>query len=168
MMSFLNRMAVLLKDFGTYAGKTTNLLRERSCEAARRLNRRIEYLRSSKIAKDSLARHIAEQDGIREGLICILTCVEPCMSYETQRNRQEKKLVLAPQPRKCLHLYHYIGSIRSSASWALAYKRGFPSRSRSVSMAGNGWRTKWTSEPWAASAATTALSALKTTIDLKP
>jgi hypothetical protein len=48
-----------------------------------------------------VARGIASADGIREGLICVLTCVEPCMSYEVYRNREKKLLELVPRQRKC-------------------------------------------------------------------
>lgn len=48
-----------------------------------------------------------KQDGITDGLICIISCVEPCISYAIQRDREKKKLVLERRQRKCLHLYHY-------------------------------------------------------------
>src|SRR3990167_2196490 len=49
----------------------------------------------------------AQRDGIQEGLICVLTCVEPCKTYEIHRNRQEKLLQLRLRLRKCKFLYHY-------------------------------------------------------------
>ena len=107
MMDFLGRMGVLLKDFGAYVERTTGRLKEASREAALRLARPIKYLPSSQTRKETLAREIAEADGVREGLIALLTCVEPCMSYQVYRDREQKKLVLRPWQRKCLHLYHY-------------------------------------------------------------
>ncbi len=41
------------------------------------------------------------------GLICILTAVEVCQTYELVRDRESKHLNLVPRPRECLHLYHY-------------------------------------------------------------
>ena len=107
MMDFLSRMGVLLKNFGGFVETKTRELRDASTQAARRLGRPIRYLQSSTIRKETVAREIAEADGITDGLICVLSCVEPCMSYEIHRNREEKKLVLEPRHRKCLHLYHY-------------------------------------------------------------
>jgi hypothetical protein len=107
MMSFLGHMGVLLRDFGAYVQKTSERLKEASCEAARRLERPIVYLASAETRKENEARQIAQRDGIREGLICILTCVEPCRSYEVHRDRSRKHLVLEARRRKCLHLYHY-------------------------------------------------------------
>jgi len=77
MMGFLSRMGVLLKDFGAYVQKTSERLKEASCATARRLERPIVYLPSAETRKETVARQIAQRDGIREGLICILTCVEP-------------------------------------------------------------------------------------------
>ena len=107
MMDFLWRMGVLLKEFGQYVEATTLQLKSASLEAARRLDRPIRYLPSSQLRKETIARQIAEADGITDGLICVLTCVEPCVSYEIHRDKIKKKLVLEPRHRKCLHLYHY-------------------------------------------------------------
>jgi hypothetical protein len=46
-------------------------------------------------------------DWIEQGLICILTAVEPCLSYGIIRNREAQHLQLRPRHRKCLYLYHY-------------------------------------------------------------
>jgi len=107
MFHFLCRVGVLLKDFGASVEKTSNQLRAASCEAAERLGRPIRYLPSADTRKEVVARQIAQADGISEGLICILTCVEPCRSFEVHRDRERKRLVLESRQRKCLHLYHY-------------------------------------------------------------
>ena len=64
-------------------------------------------LPSSHVRKEDTARAIAEQDGVTEGTIALLTCVEPCKSYEIYKNRETKKLELKPRLRKCLFLYPY-------------------------------------------------------------
>lgn len=107
MMGYLYRVGVLLKDFGEHAQAMTGRLIEASLAAAQEAGRPIEYLDSPKTRKDEYARNIALDDDIREGLICVLTCVEPCKSYEIYRNRERKKLELKPRMRKCRFLYHY-------------------------------------------------------------
>ena len=107
MMGFLSKMGVLLKDFGEYVETETQRLKAASVAEAQRLGRPIIYLQSSRTDKEPIARKIAKDEGIEEGLICILRCVEPCMSYEIRRDPKRKKLVLEPRLRKCLHLYHY-------------------------------------------------------------
>ncbi len=107
MSDFLYRTGVLLKDFGQYVQDTSEKLKQASLTAAQQQCRPIKYLSSSSIRKETVAREIVEADGIAQGLICILKCVEPCMSYEIYRNKMKKKLELRPRQRKCLHLYHY-------------------------------------------------------------
>jgi hypothetical protein len=107
MMVYLRAMQVLLKDFADHAQACTVQLRSASEELARSSGRPIEYVSSSAISKEDLARKIAQADGIRQGLICLLTAVEPCVSYEIVRDRAAKRLRLEPRHRKCLHLYHY-------------------------------------------------------------
>ena len=48
-----------------------------------------------------------EQDGIEEGLICVLACVEPCRTFSMTRNAETKKLDLNSKEGRCQHLYFY-------------------------------------------------------------
>jgi hypothetical protein len=107
MMTYLWAVRVLLKDFAHHAQALTKQLREASEEAARRSGRPVRYLPSSVTNKEQTAREIAEADGITKGLICILTAVEVCLTYELVRDRESKHLNLVPRRRKCLYLYHY-------------------------------------------------------------
>lgn len=67
----------------------------------------VKILRSVASDKEAIARGIAQADGITQGLICVLTAVEPCWSYEIVRDHANKRLGAEPRYRKCLHLYHY-------------------------------------------------------------
>jgi hypothetical protein len=107
MMGYLSRVGVLLKDFGEHAQAMTGRLIEASLAAAEETRRPVEYLQSPKTRKDEYARNIALEDDIQDGLICVLTCVEPCKTYEIYRNRDRKMLELKPRMRKCKFLYHY-------------------------------------------------------------
>jgi len=107
MSSYLWTMGVLLKDFATFAQDVTERLKEASQALARRIGRPILYLASSNTNKERIARKMAAADGIKDGLICILTVVEPCRSFEVVRDRASQELRLQPRLRKCLFLYHY-------------------------------------------------------------
>jgi len=107
LMSLLWKRQVLLKDFGGYAQAVTERLKSASLEEAERLGRAQIYLSSSRTDKEKVALAVAEKDGIREGLIAVLSCVEPCRTFEVYRCRETKRLKLVPRIRKCLHLYHY-------------------------------------------------------------
>ena len=105
---FLWHKQVKLKDFGKYVYQVCEKVREKSCEKAQQEDRPIVYLRSSKIDKAETAARIMEKDKIEDGLIAIISCLEPCIGYDVQRNRQQKRLELVMRHRKCLFLYHYL------------------------------------------------------------
>ncbi len=107
MMRYLWAMQVVLKDFASHAEAVTRQLREASEAQARGIGRPIHYMPSSATSKEDHARTIARQDGVEQGLICILTAVEPCLSYDIIRDRKARHLHLRPRHRKCLYLYHY-------------------------------------------------------------
>ena len=107
MMKYLWHAGVLLKDFGTFVEQASQQVKDACEQTAHRLNRPIIYLPSSHTSKEEVASDIARHDRIKDGLIALLTCVEPCTSYDILRDRQAKKLLLRPRFRKCLHIYHY-------------------------------------------------------------
>lgn len=107
MQRYLNFNGVKLTGFQAHAEKLTAQLIDASQEAAKRLGRPIEYLRSPQLRKEDYARSIAAREGIADGLITVLSCVEPCSSFSLRGNRATKKLEFRPELRKCLHLYHY-------------------------------------------------------------
>ena len=107
MMNFLYEIGVLLKEFGGYVEGTTKHLRAACYEMAQQLERPVIYLPSSQPSKEAMAQQIATRDGVSDGLICLLSCVEPCLSYEIRRDREQQRLILEPRQRKCLHLYQY-------------------------------------------------------------
>jgi len=107
MAAYLSRIGTLLKDFGDHAQAMTDQLIRASLKRAEAAARPVKYLQSPSVRKDDYARQIARQDGLTEGLICVLTCVEPCRSFEIYRNRDKKILELVARNRKCKFLYHY-------------------------------------------------------------
>ena len=108
MRAFLSCSEVLLKDFKEYVEGITNSVRQAAQQLARSEGRPLLYLNSSLLSKEDEARHIAERDNIREGLICIFSAVEPCFSYEVHRSRERRLLELRGRPQKCLHYYFYL------------------------------------------------------------
>jgi hypothetical protein len=104
---YLSANRVLLKDFKAHAMERTAVLIDASLAAARRLNRPVIYLNSSSTAKEDAARRIATQDQVRDGLIGVFKCVEPCWTFEVHRHRQRRQLELQGKQGKCAFLYHY-------------------------------------------------------------
>ena len=106
-VSMLLAKGIKFIDFAGFVESQTRLLVSASLAAAVELGRPVRYLASSQISKEETARAIAHADGVEQGLICVLKCVEPCHSYELVRNRERKKASIEPRRRKCTFLYHY-------------------------------------------------------------
>ena len=107
MLSFLWQVQVKLIEFKKYSmGRTLALIKD--IEAlAERGGRPSEYLRSSAVSKEELARQVAADDGIEEGLIGVWRSVEPCFSYRARPNPQIQRWELRRYWMKCLHYYLY-------------------------------------------------------------
>ncbi len=102
---YLDANKVLRKDFDQHAKEVTKKVLQASLiEEAKALNR-FEYLGSTKIDKDKVARGYAKKHGITQGLVCVLQCVEPCWSYTLES--VDHRLTVQGKQRKCSQLYHY-------------------------------------------------------------
>lgn len=108
MGAWLHEAKVLLKDFKGYAMGLTERIRQAGEELARKAGRPLVYLASPQQRKEDLARGIAERDGVAEGLVCVFTAVEPCMTFTVGPNRATKRLELRYRQSKCLHQYFYL------------------------------------------------------------
>lgn len=108
MSAWLSQKGVLLKNFRSYAMGLTDRIKETSEKVAEAAGRPLEYLPSSTIRKEDYAREIAERDGVTSGLVCVLTAVEPCMTFFVGPNRERKQLELRYHQAKCLHHYFYV------------------------------------------------------------
>ena len=90
MEQYLATQHVLYKDFGRHVERVSAELKEASLSRAGREGRPVQYIQSSRQSKEEIAREIATRDGIREGLVCALTSVEPCMTFDIYRNREAR------------------------------------------------------------------------------
>ena len=103
MTNYLWQIGVLLKDFGRYAEQLTGQLREATIALCQDQGRPLQYLSSGQEDKEACVLAIARRDQVRQGLIGVLSCVEPCWSYEVYRNRNTQQIELRGGWRKCLH-----------------------------------------------------------------
>jgi hypothetical protein len=104
---FLCRQGVLLKDFKQFSLKLSRAIKANAQVIAEQNGRPFIYVPSSKQSKEKLAQQILERDGLEEGLVCVLECVEPCPSLSVRGNRQDQRLQLRKEIRKCAHFYFY-------------------------------------------------------------
>src|SRR5215831_12571160 len=87
------------KDFAAHSQEVTARLEEASLRQARQLGRGVRYLNSAQPSKEDIARQIAARDHIRNGLICVLRSVDPCMSFQINKNRHTRKLEIRYRQR---------------------------------------------------------------------
>ena len=90
--AYLCRKQVWLGDFAEHVQAVSERLKQSSLAQTRKLGRQVVYLASSQVDKDALARRICAREKISQGPVCVITCVEPCSSFEVYRNRLTKKL----------------------------------------------------------------------------
>jgi hypothetical protein len=97
---------VLYVDFRQHVERVTQHVLEASLIGEAKRLHRFAYLNSSEVSKEEVARTYAEQQQVKEGLVCVLQCVEPCWSFDLDK-KADGKLTVVGKPRKCSFLYHY-------------------------------------------------------------
>ena len=107
MEAYLSAQHILLKQFGSLVQATSRQIKQTTAALAAKWGRPLVYLNSAAQSKEEVARRLAQRDGIQQGPIGILSCVEPCRSYALRGNAQTKQLELHLEWRKCLHFYFY-------------------------------------------------------------
>jgi len=110
--AFLDKRGVLLKNFKSFVEQATGEIaahaRKLAEEAGRPFMTKADQFTVNKgQSKEKLAEEIARRDGIREGLVCVMSALEPCMSFRVKGDRDTCKLGVVREPRKCLHYYFY-------------------------------------------------------------
>jgi hypothetical protein len=107
MDKFLGSQGVLYKDWGPFVQRISARIKAQAKRMAQEAGRPFLYLASPQRSKEEVAQELVKRDQIQEGLVCVLSCVEPCQTFGIRRDRDSQRLKLVPQERKCLHLYFY-------------------------------------------------------------
>ena len=106
MHKFFALNGIRREDFDIYvAGVTKKIMASSVVEHAKKLER-FRYLGSTNIDKEKTAREIAAKHRVKEGLVCVLQCVEPCWTFDTVRDKHGTPVIRGESGR-CSHLYHY-------------------------------------------------------------
>ena len=77
-------------------------LKAHALDSCKRSARPYDYL-GPVTRKEDMARKIAERDTIKQGLVCVLSVLEPCRTFSLAWNGRSPRIASAR--RKCLHLY---------------------------------------------------------------
>jgi len=105
--NFLAAHGVRYAQFGTFAQRLSDQLKAHAQKVAQDARRPFEYLQPGTRNKDQIALGIAQRDGISDGLICVLRCVEVCKSFGIGRKSDGGPFQFIRQNRKCLFFYFY-------------------------------------------------------------
>lgn len=97
-----------MKDFRSYAMALSDRIRDHAKAFAQSHKRPYQHVFSPKASKEEIAQAIIERDKLKEGLVCVLSCVEPCRSFQFVRfGRKKKHCGLKSADRQCLFIYFY-------------------------------------------------------------
>jgi hypothetical protein len=107
LLGWLNDRRVLFKEFKDFSLGLTESLKQSVETVAAAAGQSVRYLASSRLSKEDLVRELLRREGLSDGLVCVLSCVEPCQSYSIQRDAKTKHIDPVPALRKCLHWYLY-------------------------------------------------------------
>ena len=122
MNHYCNANHVLRKEFKEHAKSITAQVMQASLvEEAKRCGR-YRFLNSSKTDKDKIARAIADQQQVNEGLVCVLQALETCWAFDV--NSVNGVLKVQGERAKCSFLYHYY--LHPQFGWAAGHAAGVP------------------------------------------
>ena len=107
MNAYLWNAKLAWKDFKAHLCEVTEHIRTAAATIAADAARPVLYLRGTP-RKEALIEQIRRRDRIDEGLVAVLSAVEPCRTWFVRGNRQERKLQLEMGWGKCTHLYFYL------------------------------------------------------------
>jgi len=113
MEAFLASQDVLLKNFEPFAKALTEQLRLDAEATATKLHGKVHYLASPGVSKEELAQKYMADRNVRFGPICVLSALEPCMTWKVWRSRKrEHPQQFRRDAAKCLHYYYYFSDRR--------------------------------------------------------
>ena len=108
MGDYLSKAGVLCKDFKSHLCGISQCVRDAASLTAQAAGLQVHYLLSGALSKELYVRQILQDNPVREGLVAVLSAVEPCRTWFMRGSRAEKKLRPRLEWGKCLHLYFYL------------------------------------------------------------
>src|SRR3984893_6890397 len=101
MEQYLWQNQILFKDYACHVKKVSQRIKNVSLELFHAQSVPVVYLPSPKTDKDECARTIALERGVKEGLVCALTSLEPSPTFEHYGTH------MVARTRPCAVLCHY-------------------------------------------------------------
>jgi hypothetical protein len=102
---FLFQQKVLLKDFRTYAPQVAERVKQHVKDLVAQAGAPFRHL-SRKEPMEAQARRLAQETGLREGIVCGFSQLETCRTYSFQGGKDRPRL--KKDYRRCLVLYVFL------------------------------------------------------------
>jgi hypothetical protein len=112
--AYLWSQGVGLKEFTPYAKATTARIADHCRGLAAAAGRPVisfDHVKTRgrpSFHKDDLAKSIVERDGITRGIVCLISAVESCMSFQVRKRVATGKMEIFRRERACLHHWLYL------------------------------------------------------------
>ena len=103
-LGWLHQQGVDYFHFKDYAPRLAERLLQHAKDTARGTGRPYQYL-AARQSKEELARGIATRDSVREGLVCVFSCLETCRTFRLRYGPGRPRLT--PDLRRCTVLYYF-------------------------------------------------------------
>jgi hypothetical protein len=104
----LNRAGLSMFDIPVLAKPLQEDIRERAAALAAEHGAAIEFLPNWRTDKEGRAKELLEKRGGRLGLVCILSAMESCQTFEARKGRGgQGRPWIKVTPGRCLHYYFY-------------------------------------------------------------
>jgi hypothetical protein len=105
---FVSSQGVLFKNYQAYVESLTDEVVAHAKQYAEQAQRPYIHVKSPNESKEELVRELLKENPVKEGLICVLGCVEPCHTWSVRFDRKRQGPYLRYEPRQCLYLYLYL------------------------------------------------------------
>jgi len=107
MATFLKSRHVLRETLNAFLLEQAERLKSHAQDLSTQTGRPYEHLSHAARKEDlaDLARKIAERDEMTEGLVCVLSVLEPCRTFSLVWNGHSP--YVQSTRRQCLHFYYY-------------------------------------------------------------
>jgi hypothetical protein len=108
MTSFLYQKNIRIFDFPHFSKPITEKIRSHIASVAQRNDVPVHFIRKHTDRKEDVVAKIITKRGNHPGIVCILSAMEACSTYEPWHDKKSGKTFLRPDTGKCLHYYVYL------------------------------------------------------------
>jgi hypothetical protein len=103
----LKQRNIRIFDFAAFGKGLRDRIRSNAEQVAAEAGLEIRFIRSPKVDKEKLVQGLIAERGTHPGLVCVLSVLETCTTYEPWHNKQTHATYLKPDFGKCTHYYFY-------------------------------------------------------------